>query len=226
MESREERTKTQDSEGNGEGTGAKKDGAKTPVGGKIVLALMILITSPIILPCVIFFGCMYAISSPFERRKYKKSAYYRDLKIGYNWEITSWLDYRIYNETQKEGLPLERKEFSDGSAWYLWKRERETIALLMPPFEEIFRDKKTGAWQAGDTEREAKELKEALKEIYGKNFGELQYPVKLVIEDVFNRKDRAAAETETAFVLLSGRPLAEVLERALPGGLVFESESE
>ena len=68
---------------------------------KLLIGFFITLCVLIVLPFVAFIGPIYAVAyavcTPFEKKKYRKSFYWRELKVKYYWGITSGFDYLFYN---------------------------------------------------------------------------------------------------------------------------------
>ena len=68
---------------------------------KLLIGFFITLCVLIVLPFVAFIGPIYAVAyavcTPFEKKKYRKSFSWRELKVKYYWGITSGFDYLFYN---------------------------------------------------------------------------------------------------------------------------------
>ena len=87
------------------------------------IALYVLISIVCLIPalCVMLFvgvfaAISYLFTTPFERKRYKRSAYFGALQIRYRWGITAQPDYRLYEAARRENLPLTRRVLSGKSA--------------------------------------------------------------------------------------------------------------
>lgn len=149
---------------------------------KLLIGFFITLCVLIVLPFVAFIGPIYAVAyavcTPFEKKKYRKSFYWRELKVKYYWGITSGFDYLFYNAAREENLPLKRETFSSGFSYYLWTRETEIVALVLGPLDTLYQDA-AGAWLASEdgAHENALPLREAL-EACEEDVKSLPYPLE------------------------------------------------
>ena len=169
-----------------------KEKEKTKKAGRkkaLAIALYVLISIVCLIPalCVMLFvgvfaAISYLFTTPFERKRYKRSAYFGALQIRYRWGITAQPDYRLYEAARRENLSLTRRVLSGKSAaWYLWKRESGDIAVIPASLTFLLTD---GEWLAS-VDLEAEEpvpLVRALKRDYAEEAGEIALPVKILAE--------------------------------------------
>lgn len=200
---------------------------------KLLIGFFITLCVLVVLPFAAVIGPIYAVAyavcTPFERKKYRKSFYWRELKVKYYWGITSGFDYLFYNAAREENLPLKRKTFSSGSAYYLWTRETEIVALVIVPLDTRIRNA-AGAWLTERRRRSAENalpLREAL-EACEEGVKSLAYPLKIVLEkEILKKKDLEAALREPAFLVIEKKvPLKQILDNAWAGGLEIGCENE
>ena len=197
---------------------------------KLLIGFFITLCVLIVLPFVAFIGPIYAVAyavcTPFEKKKYRKSFYWRELKVKYYWGITSGFDYLFYNAAREENLPLKRETFSSGFSYYLWTRETEIVALVLGPLDTLYQDA-AGAWLASEdgAHENALPLREAL-EACEEDVKSLPYPLKIVLEkEILKKKDLEAALQEPAFLVIEKKvPLKQILDNAWAGGLEIECE--
>lgn len=207
-------------------------GNKKSVWKKLLIGFLIALCVLFVLPFAAVIGPVYAVAyavcTPFERKKYRKSFYWRELKVKYYWGITSDFDYLFYNAAREENLPLKRETFASGSAYYLWTRETEMVALVIVPLDTLYQDA-AGAWLASDdgAHENALPLCEAL-EAREEGVKSLAYPLKIVVEkEIFRKKDLEAALKEPAFLAIEKKvPLKRILEDASSGGLEIGRKNE
>lgn len=202
----------------------------------LAIAFYVLISILCLIPalCVMLFvgvfaAISYLFTTPFERKRYKRSAYFGALQIRYRWGITAQPDYCLYEAARRENLPLTRRVLSEkGAAWYLWKRESGDIAVIPASLTFILIDEE---WLAS-VDPEAEEpvpLARALKRDYAEEAGEIALPVKILAEssDFSEKGDFAEAKKSSAFLLWEKkRPLAEALRASPEGGLTLAKEEE
>ncbi len=169
--------------------------------------------------------------SPFERKKYKKSFYYRDLGKKYSWGITKDFDYLLYECAKELGLSMERcvyfaeEEKNEEFPYYVWEREKETVVILFPIFESVYYDHKEQRW-AVNCDEDGLNLKEAVENSYGDLVKQFSYPVKLLLEEgVFDDYKKVKEEP---FFLVSGKctALQKALSAAAEGGLRWTTDNE
>lgn len=197
---------------------------------KLLIGFFITLCVLVVLPFAAVIGPIYAVAyavcTPFERKKYRKSFYWRELKVKYYWGITSGFDYLFYNAAREENLTLKRETFSSGSAYYLWMRETEIVALVIVPLDTLYQDA-AGAWLASDdgAHENALPLREAL-EACEEGVKSLPYPLKIVLEkEILKKKDLEAALQEPAFLVIEKKvPLKQILDNAWAGGLEIGCE--
>ena len=216
-----------------------KEKEKTKKAGRkkaLAIALYVLISIVCLIPalCVmlfvgVFVAISYLFTTPFERKRYKRSAYFGALQIRYRWGITAQPDYRLYEAARRENLPLTRRVLSGKSAaWYLWRRESGDIAVIPASLTFLLTD---GEWLAS-ADLEAEEpvpLARALKRDYAEEAGEIALPVKILAEhsDFPEKGDFAEAKKSPAFLVWEKkRPLTEALRLSPEGGLTLAEEEE
>ncbi len=116
------------------------------------------------LPLFVLYGIFYVIGLlfvPFDFIKYRKSAYYKDLKKRYKLFMTRKTAFRVYNQRVKDGLPLEYHENGD----YEYFTHNGTV-LHLSSFEDVFEEE--GKWyQAipGDKQLLTEELARLLQNV-------------------------------------------------------------
>lgn len=171
---------------------------------KVLMIFLIILLSPIILfvglISLLIFFIVIVIPSPFEKRKYKRSAYYKNLKRKYNYLLTKSDNYLLYNHLYEldENLGINL-DFTDDRVLL-----GDKFCFIWFYYDEIWLDKKTNKWMTaineGTREKELELFKEELKlelsvdaltkEIYF-----------LVQEDIFSYKEYQEVLEDKSFII-------------------------
>ena len=171
---------------------------------KVLMIFLIILLSPIILAAgliaLLVFFVVIVIPSPFEKRKYKRSAYYKNLKQKYTYSLTKSNNYLLYNQLyeldENLGINLNfthNRMISGDKFCFIWFY-----------YDEIWLDKRTNKWMTavnkGTREKELELFKEELKlelsvdaltkEIYF-----------LAQEDIFSNKEYQEVLEDKSFII-------------------------
>lgn len=83
---------------------------------------------PLIVACLLLFGVIYLVSSPFERRKYKKSVYFKKFGYKYYFGITNRPGFMIEEAIKEGSLDAEIISLENGETEFL--RSKDTLYMI------------------------------------------------------------------------------------------------
>lgn len=132
----------------------KNDTQPKPWYKSIASVLLVILLSPVILMGLVFVGVIIlkdVITRPARKRKYERSAYFRDLGVPFQDNPEYDPAYSFYNEASEKGLPFTFVRQPDNSLEYL---VRDGKVFLFPWFESMaLTDTDEGArWMISDGE--------------------------------------------------------------------------
>lgn len=173
---------------------------------KFALILIIIISSPLILFGFIVFFILYILPAPIEKYKYKKSLYYKELNIKYDFGITHNEEYIIYNCIRENNIDIVRIKStgSEYSSYFKINKLNQSISILIPWFEYVYfdRNKKTWMIQYDENRNEPIELEEEIREFLSKfNIVESNDFKILIEEGYFDKEQLNLARQYNKFVL-------------------------
>ena len=145
---------------------------------KKLIALAVVILSPLIIVGVTIAGIYTLFQTPKDKKEYKKSRYYADFKQKFTMDILNSPEYRFYNSAVRRNLQLKYiKQESNGFEYFIYN---ETI-YLFPDFEQIDFDENKKYWQV-DCDGDWKPFDECYDKLLDKLDKTAIYPVKLLVE--------------------------------------------
>lgn len=145
---------------------------------KLLIALTVIIFSPLIVAGIIIAGICTLHQMPKNKKEYKKSRYYADFQHKFMTSILYSPEYRFYNSAMRRGLPIKYvKQESNGFEYFIYN---ETI-YLFPDFEQIDLNEEGNVWQA-DYDGDWKPFDECYDNLLTKLERTAIYPVKLLVE--------------------------------------------
>ena len=145
---------------------------------KILIALTVVILSPLIIVGVTIAGIYTLFQTPKDKKEYKKSRYYADFKQKFTMDILNSPEYRFYNSAVRRNLQLKYiKQESNGFEYFIYN---ETI-YLFPDFEQIDFDENKKYWQV-DCDGDWKPFDECYANLLAKLESAPIYPIKLLVE--------------------------------------------
>ena len=145
---------------------------------KLLIAFIVIIFSPLIIPGVIIAGIYILIHMQKSKKEYKNSRYYADFGQKFTTSILDSPEYRFYNSAVRRNLQFKYiKQESNGFAYFIYD---ETI-YLFPDFEQIDFEESKKYWQA-DYDGDWKPFDECYDNLLGKLDRTPIYPVKLLVE--------------------------------------------
>lgn len=150
---------------------------------KILVALVLILFSPLILLCFIFAGIIYPFVILNEWRTYKKSAYYKDFKIPFRKRDFHKEGYRFYNYAVNENLPIQYYFDKETSLEYFIYQN--TIYVL-PKLCEIIYHEDNKLWEVKH-QKNRKMIYTSLEEYFHSIMGLLKNPTHLPIKLLVSR---------------------------------------
>ena len=91
---------------------------------KILIALTVVILSPLIIVGVTIAGIYTLFQTPKDKKEYKKSRYYADFKQKFTMDILNSPEYRFYNSAVRRNLRLKYiKQESNGFEYFICRKE-------------------------------------------------------------------------------------------------------
>ncbi len=144
----------------------------------LLIALIIIILSPLIILVLICAGTSYLFQLPKNKKAYKNSLYYAEFKQEFETCIFYSYEYRFYNSAMRRKLPLKYvKQESNGFEYFIYN---ETI-YLFPDFDQMDWSE-DGAVLEVDYDGDWKPFDESYKNLLSKLENSSEYPVKLLVE--------------------------------------------
>jgi len=145
---------------------------------KLLIALTVIIFSPLIVAGIIISGVYTLFQMPKNKKAYYSSRYYADFKQKFMTSILYSPEYRFYNSAVERNLQFEyvKQEFN-GFEYFICD---ETI-YLFPDFEQLDFDEQENVWQA-DYDGDWKPFDECYANLLAKLASAPIYPVKLLVE--------------------------------------------
>lgn len=145
---------------------------------KLLIALTVIVFSPLIIVGMIIAGIYTLFQMPKNRREYKSSHYYADFQKKFMMSILYSPEYRFYNSAIRRNLPIKYvKQDSNGFEYFIYN---ETI-YLFPDFKQIDFDEDKKCWQV-DYDGDWKPFDKNYTNLLTKLEVAPNYPVKLLIE--------------------------------------------
>ncbi len=183
---------------------------------KILLISLIIISSPFILFGLIIYFIIYILPSPIEKHRYKKSYYYRDLKIKYSFGITYIEDYEIYNLFKGTNIKRMTSSIKDNYVYYETEKPNKRIILLLPWFEDLLYDSNDLEWKfIREVDRDFPEsFENGMRLEVLENIGQSDYEVKVLVnENYFNKNELPIAYKSEHFIIYNKNNLSDILEK-------------
>ena len=144
----------------------------------LLIGLLIVILSPLILAFIITAGIYLLFQISKNKKEYKKSRYYLDLKQKYMTSLMYSPEYRFYNSAIHRNLPIQYvKQESNGFEYFIY----EGTLFLFPDFEQINYDAEKGGWIV-DRNGDWSNFEKAYNNLLAKIDGTPTCPVKILIE--------------------------------------------
>ncbi len=145
---------------------------------KILIALLVIVFSPIILfGLLIGFG-VYLFNLPKNMKDYKNSQYYKDFQIPFKKYSFYLPQYRFYNSAKKRKLPIEYiRQESNGLEYFVYQ---DTL-FLFPDFDQISLKEDESGWEV-DYDGDWKDFEPSYQNIISKLENNRNMPVKLLVE--------------------------------------------
>jgi hypothetical protein len=145
---------------------------------KLLIALTVIIFSPLIVAGIIIAGIYTLFKMPKNKKEYKNSRYYADFQHKFMTSILYSPEYRFYNSAMHRGLPIKYvKQESNGFEYFI---HNETI-YLFPDFDQIDLNEEGNVWQA-DYDGDWKPFDECYANLLAKLESTPIYPIKLLVE--------------------------------------------
>lgn len=169
--------------------------------GKRLLALLIfIVTLPIVILGLVVFGTVYLLTtvlpSPIERLIYKKSAFFKDLRVPYTMSLTHSFAYKSYKYV-KENESLDIVVQDEGYYYYT-----SGNAVLVLPYYAEYKNQ-GGKWflsmKNGGTPNTLEEVKASFQNIIKIDLSTKELKL-LVKEKYFAKEDVCAAKSDPVFV--------------------------
>lgn len=174
--------------------------------GKRILALLLfVITLPVVILGLVIFGTIYLLTtvlpSPIERIIYKKSEFYKDLKVPYSMSITHSFGFKSYKYV-KENKCLDLIVQSEG---YYYYKSGKSI-LVLPYYAEYKYE--NGKWllsmkEGGDTV-EPKDVKITFQNLIKEDIS--AFDLKLLVKEKYFKKEQIlVAKADPVFVFYKNK---------------------
>ncbi len=145
---------------------------------KLLIALTAIIFLPFIIVGIIIAGICTLVQMPQDKKEYKNSRYYADLKQKFTTSILNSPQYRFYDSAVRRNLQLKYvKQESNGFEYFIYN---ETI-YLFPDFGQIDFDENKKYWQV-DHDGDWEPFDECYDNLLDKLELTTTYPVKLLVE--------------------------------------------
>ena len=145
---------------------------------KILIALTVIILSPLIIVGLTFAGICILFQIPKDKKRYKNSRYYADFKQKFTMDILNSPEYRFYNSAVRRNLQLKYiKQESNGFEYFVYNE----TTYLFPDFEQIDFDENKKYWQV-DQDGDWKPFNVCYDNLLDKLEKTTNYPVKIIVE--------------------------------------------
>lgn len=152
------------------------------------------------------------VTGPFQIIRYRKSAFYRNLGVKFNFYIPNTYTYTLYNRIHDAGLPIEYllpedpEQAADG--FFLWKD-----TLLIHDLSEIVYSDQLQSWTVYPEDQEplADTVADILLRVKQVRAEEVARIVILMDREDLELGDLARAQDDPLFLLHSGSDLEQVL---------------
>lgn len=145
---------------------------------KILIGISVIVLSPLILAFIIIAGVYTLFQIPKDKKEYKSSKYYSDLKQKFRLGILSSPEYRFYNSAVHRDLPIKYiKQESNGFEYFILGG----TLFLFPDFDNIDFDAEKEEWQA-DFDGDLRNFEDSYYDLLAKLDKEPNLPVRLLVE--------------------------------------------
>lgn len=146
---------------------------------KILIALLVVIFSPIIVAFLIIAAITYLFQLPKNIKEYKNSQYYKEFGLPFMISRLYSPEYRFFNNFKKRDLQANYiRQASNGLEYFIYN---DTL-FLFPDFDQIDFNEEKSEWQV-DYDGDWKNFEQAYKDIVAKvDQNALILPVRLLVE--------------------------------------------
>ena len=151
--------------------------------GQLLAALLLFLLAPIAIIFILVAGAVSLFQIPKNKKQYKSSRYYKDLKLKFTLGALYEPEYRFYNAAMRRGLPIRYTVQASNHLEYFI---HDGVLYLFPDFEQMMLDDAGEKWTVfcdGD-EIDLIDFDEHYRKLIEKIDAEArgQYPVKLLLE--------------------------------------------
>ena len=145
---------------------------------KLLTVLLVIVFAPVIVTFILFAGVYALIRIPREKKMYRKSRYYADLKQAFTMGILGSPEYRFYDSAVRRGLPMRYvRQGSNGMEYFIY----DGTVFLFPDFEQIDLNEAGTAWEV-DRDGDWEGFDGAYEKLLAKLEDSHGLPVKLLVE--------------------------------------------
>lgn len=146
---------------------------------RILMALLVVVLSPIIVIFLICAAITYVFQLPKNKKEYKKSQYYKEFGLPFTISRLYSPEYRFFNSLKKRDLPVNYiRQASNGLQYFIYNDS----LFLFPDFDQIDFNEETSEWQV-NYDGDWQDFEQAYKDIVSKvDPDALVLPVKLLVE--------------------------------------------
>ena len=145
---------------------------------KVLIALLIVIFSPLIIVGIVIGGIYTAFRMPKLKREYKNSRYYADFGRKFKADILYSPEYRFYNGAVSRNLPIKYiRQETNGFEYFIY----DDTLYLFPDFDGIDYIEDKSEWMVGydgDSDFFDKRFGNLLSKLENR----LDYPVRVLVE--------------------------------------------
>ena len=175
------------------------------IGKRLLALLLFIVTLPIVILGLVVFGTIYLLTtvlpSPIERLIYKRSAFFKDLKVPYTMSITHSFAYKSYKYV-KDNPSLDVVVQDEGYYYYT-----SGDAVLVLPYYAEYKNE-GGKWflsmKNGGTPNTLEEVKASFQNIIKIDLSTKELKL-LVKEKYFAKEDLLLAKSDPVFVFYKGK---------------------
>lgn len=146
---------------------------------KILIAVVIILFSPLIIVGLIIWGVSELIHLPGNIKDYKNSQYYKDFQLPYKAHKLNSPEYRFYNSIKERNIQVDYiRQETENIEYFIY----DNTLFLFPDFDQIHIDEEDSKWLA-DYDGDFQPLEEACQKIIDKLHNtQKDYPIKILVE--------------------------------------------
>lgn len=144
---------------------------------KLLVAVLVIVFSPLILLLLLFVALLYLAQLPGSLKAYKNSAYYQEFGLPFMLSRLYCPEYRFFNSFKKRELPVTYiRQESNGLEYFIY----DGTLYLFPDFDHMFFEE-NARWEA-DFDGDWEDFEKAWAERLSQLDTDPGLPIKLLVE--------------------------------------------